>query len=345
MKKAIASILCILLVLSLLPGCANAEQPEDNKDTAEDIQNTEDVQSAEDPLGDYPENTIQFIVNRAAGGNTDLVARAVANTLQSELGYTTVVRNVDGGDGLIGANEALSAAPDGYTLMAVGSLELPNILVNFEGATFTKEDIVPICQLSAKSNLFILKPDSPFSSIEDFTAYAKEHPGELTVAVAGSNAVFGPMKLEDAMGVDITIVNAGSGNDAYASVLGGHVDCAMVSDNFYQNALAEGMTVMGSTANRTENIEGTADTFLSMGYKIVNETFTYLCAPKGIPESIVKFISDTLEKLADDGALAEALESSGNSCDIMGYEEFTPYYESYLTEQMANFEKVNEENN
>ena len=68
-------------------------------------------------LEGYPKQPITFIVNRAAGGGTDVCARAVATAIKKDLGYTTVVNNLEGGDGLIGANEALNAKPDGYTFM------------------------------------------------------------------------------------------------------------------------------------------------------------------------------------------------------------------------------------
>ena len=329
MKKLISLGISAVLCASLFAGCSS------NTDSQSQATNA-------DPLNGYPSEAIQFIVNRAAGGSSDQIARAVATSLQDEAGYTTVVMNVDGGDGLIGANEAMSAEPNGYTFMVVGSLEMPNLLVNFDGTVFEKEDIVPVCQVSSKSNILILKPDSPFSTVEEFTAYAKEHPGELTVAVAGSNAVFGPLAMEKALDIDLTIVNSGSGNDAYAAVLGGHVDCAMVSTNFYVNATAENLTVLAGTANREEHIDGQPDTFLSMGYDIVNEQFTYVCAPAGTPDEIVKFISDEIGKLAESGVLVEALNATNNECDFMGQEEFAPYFTAYLDEQIQAFEALNE---
>ena len=98
-------------------------------------------------MSNYPSKSITFIVNRGAGGSTDLVARAVANSIQHDKGITTAVVNYEGGDGLIGVAELMNSAPDGYTFCVIGCTEIPNMLANFEEAGFTKEDLFPVCHL------------------------------------------------------------------------------------------------------------------------------------------------------------------------------------------------------
>src|SRR5688572_885310 len=65
----------------------------------------------------YPVKPIRMIVPAAAGGSTDVTARAVANKLTEVLGQQIVIDNRLGAGGLIGLEAAARAAPDGYTLL------------------------------------------------------------------------------------------------------------------------------------------------------------------------------------------------------------------------------------
>jgi tripartite-type tricarboxylate transporter receptor subunit TctC len=304
----------------------------------------ESQQSAGSPAADrYPERTIKFVVNRAAGGATDLVARAVATSLQKGKGFTTVVMNLEGGDGLIGANEAMTSPPDGYTLMVVGSTEIPNILVNLKGAKFTADDVIPICELASKSYLLTLKPNSPHKTLNDFISYAKAHPGEITIAIPGTNNAYGPAFIEETLGIDISPINSGSGNKVYTDVLGGHVECAWMDSNFLANARAEGLTILADTANRKEQVTDRPDSFLFQGYQLAVESFTYICAPKGTPDSVIKFISDTVGSLIKEGELAQGIIATQQDLNFKGYVEFGPYFRDYMASMVSIYNKINAE--
>ncbi len=280
---------------------------------------------------DYPSGkTITFIVNRAAGGATDQVARAVANYIQSDKGYTTVVLNLEGGDGLIGANEGVNSEPDGYTFLVIGSTEIPNLLVNFEEVNFTADDLAPVCQLTSKSKILVLKPNSDYTTLDEFIAYAKDHPYELTCAVPGSNNAYGVTLLGDAMGVGLTVINAQSGNDAFTMVLGGHVDCAEIGSQFYDSCISEGMIVLGDTSDRAEHVDDAADTFLSMGYDLIDTNFNYILAPKGTPVEILQAMSDFVAEMIENGELGTALDNTKQGRNFKGYEEFEPFFNDYV---------------
>lgn len=324
MKKGITILLCAVFGVTMLMGGNNASS----------------TANAASALKGYPKKPIQFIVNRAAGGATDAVARAVSTSLQKDFKLVSVVQNLEGGDGLIGANEAMGAKPDGYTFMIVGSTEIPNILVNFRGATFTAADVVPVCKLTSKSTILVMKPNSKLITIEKFVDYAKAHPGEITIAIPGSNNAYGPMKIEDAFGIKLTIVNAGSGNAAYQQVLGGHVECALIGSDSYSNAVAEKMVVLADTANRKKHLANAADTFLSKGINIVTENFNYICAPKGTPKAIVKFISDSVKKSISEGSLGKALVNTKQGINYMDYKKFPSYYKDYVASMMDMYTRI-----
>ncbi len=281
-------------------------------------------------MSNYPSRTMTFIVNRAAGGSTDLIARAVANSIQKDKGITTTVVNYDGGDGLIGVNELMNAAPDGYTFSVIGCTEIPNMLANFEEAAFTKDDLYPVCQLASKSRILVCAPNSPFKTLDDLKEYALAHPGEVTCAVAGSNTMYLPEIIEKELGIDLTIVNAGSGNNAFTMVLGGHSDIAIIGANFYKNAQVENLAILGDSMPVEDLGEGFAPTFISQGVAFTDTSFTYVIAAKGTPEEYIRYVSDMIKDCIDNGTLYEGLVNAGQDPMFMGYEEFKPYYMDYI---------------
>jgi tripartite-type tricarboxylate transporter receptor subunit TctC len=66
---------------------------------------------------DYPDHAIKMIVPFAAGGGTDVLARIIAQNLNSKWGQPVVVENQPGASGAIGTRAVMKAAPDGYTLL------------------------------------------------------------------------------------------------------------------------------------------------------------------------------------------------------------------------------------
>ena len=314
MKKIIAILLCIVIGSMVFAG--GSKEP------------------AKADLSKYPSKPITFIVNRGAGGSTDLVARAVANSIQHDKGFTTSVANYDGGDGLIGVAELMNSAPDGYTFCVIGCTEIPNMLANFEEAGFTKEDLYPVCQVSAKSRILVCAPNSPFKTLEDLKAYGQAHPGELTCAVAGSNTMYLADIVGDELGFEFTIVNAGSGNDAFTMVLGGHVDVAIIGQNYTHSAQAEGLAVLGDSMPQTEPVASGVPTFLGQGYNFTDTSFNYILAAKGTPEEYIQYMSDLVGELFETGSMQENIRNADQDPVFMGYSEFKPYYETYIDQMV-----------
>ena len=140
---------------------------------------------AQESAATYPSRAITFLVGFAAGGPTDVIARAVAAPLQEELGKPVVVENRPGGGGSTAALALSRAAPDGYTLgsfdvaMVVG----PNIVA---GATYDPiKDFRPIV-LSARTPLsFVGANTLPAKTVGEIIALAKAKPDELKLAHSG----------------------------------------------------------------------------------------------------------------------------------------------------------------
>jgi len=174
----------------------------------------------------YPDRPITLVVGYAAGGATDIVARLMAKSLAEELGQTVVVENKTGANSNIGAEIVSRAAPDGYTLY-VGSIAntINRTLYSQLNYDFVK-GFEPVGLLATIPNILVVNPKLPIKTVQEYIAYAKQHPGKLTCASSGSgSSIHLSCELfKMKTGTDILHVPYRGSGPAVADLLGGQVD-------------------------------------------------------------------------------------------------------------------------
>ena len=139
----------------------------------------------------------QLIVPYTAGGNTDRLARIVAQRLGEAWGQPVVVDNRPGAGGTIGANTVAKSRPDGHTmfLAAFGNILTAKALYKslpYDPAT----DLVPVVLLATPPTIVTVTTKIPVTDIKGLIAYAKEHPGKVNYGSSGngtSNHLFGEL--------------------------------------------------------------------------------------------------------------------------------------------------------
>ncbi len=139
----------------------------------------------------YPNKPIRLIVPFAAGGTTDILARAVAAGLSKQAGWNMVVDNRPGAGGNIGADLVAKAAPDGYTLL-MGTVGTHGINQSLYGKLpFDPiRDFAPITEVAAVPNVLVVNPAfaqaNNIRTVNDLIAYARANPGKLNMASSGN---------------------------------------------------------------------------------------------------------------------------------------------------------------
>ena len=124
----------------------------------------------------YPSRIVKIIVPIAAGGPIDLLARTVAQTLSDRLKQPFIVENRPGAGGNVGIQAAISAGPDGYTLlMAAGSMLTINPSLYRKPPFDPDVDLRPLSTLTVSSQTLAVNPSLPVNSLHDLVAYAKKH--------------------------------------------------------------------------------------------------------------------------------------------------------------------------
>ena len=154
----------------------------------------------------YPERPVKLIVPWAAGGDTDAIFRPFAQQLQKHLGATVVITNVTGASGTVGAREAKTSPPDGYTIYAVHDYIHSTYYTGVADVAYT--DFEPICTVSNTPSVLTASPKTKWSSWQELLGDAKARPGQITVgATLGSTSHFFPALIERAAGIKFKYVS------------------------------------------------------------------------------------------------------------------------------------------
>ena len=133
----------------------------------------------------YPQKTLRIIVPYAAGGNTDITARAIGVKLTDVFGQQIIVDNRPGGATNIGSELAAKAPPDGYTLLMGGASNAINMTLFTKPPYDTLRDFAPIILCVKGANVLSVHPSLPAKTLKELIALAKTRPGTLNFASSG----------------------------------------------------------------------------------------------------------------------------------------------------------------
>jgi tripartite-type tricarboxylate transporter receptor subunit TctC len=174
--------------------------------------------------------TLKIVVPLAAGGGADILARILAEQIGHAQNVSTIVENRAGAGTVIGTEAVARAAPDGETVL----LTNPAFLINPHIKKVTYDPLTnfdPVCNMVNFPLVFVVSKDSPLKSMKDMIAMAKDKPGSVTVASAGTGnpTHIGFEVLKKATGLEMTYVPFAGAAPAVNALLGGHIT-AVYSD-------------------------------------------------------------------------------------------------------------------
>lgn len=134
----------------------------------------------------WPEKPVRLIVPTAPGGAPDIVARLFGDALSRRLGQTVVVENRPGAGGNIGMQALMAAPADGYTIAYGNNATLSTNRFLYQKLPYDPDKLVPIVGLVTTFNILAVNPSLPVKSTQELIAYARAHPGQLSMGSAGN---------------------------------------------------------------------------------------------------------------------------------------------------------------
>jgi tripartite-type tricarboxylate transporter receptor subunit TctC len=179
----------------------------------------------------YPTRPVRIIVGFAPGGGNDIMARLLGPWLSERLGQQFVIENRPGAGTNIATEAVVNAPPDGYTLL-LASLPNASNATLYEHLKFNFiRDITPVAGISLDPFAIEVNPSVPVKTLPEFIAYAKAHPGKLTMASGGigsGNHIFGEL-FQMMSGVHLVHVPYRGAGPALVDLLGGQVQVMFAS--------------------------------------------------------------------------------------------------------------------
>lgn len=290
----------------------------------------------------FPSRPIKLLVGFPPGGPTDITMRVLAENASKILGQPIVVENKAGAGGTLPASTVQMSAPDGYTM---GQSPLGIFRMGYVQKTSWDplKDLSYIINLTGYTFGLTVAADSPFSSWQDFVAYAKANPGKITYGSAGGNLTSPHLTMEriaQAAGIQLTHVPYKGSADLAQALLGGHVMAATDSSAFVpyvESGRAKLLNVWGE--QRMERFP-TVPTLKELGIDIVQTSPYGLVAPKNTPPDVIQKLHDAFKQSMEMPSSIAALGKYDMLPNYMSSADYTAFAKDVSQREKVIIEKL-----
>ncbi len=279
----------------------------------------------------YPDKQIRMIVPFAAGGTTDLLARAIGQQLNEAWGQPVISDNRAGANGVIASEIVAKAAGDGYTLELVAMGHATNPLIYKHLPFDPDKDFTPISLIATFPQLVMVNPKVPARTLGELLALAKKANPPLTYASGGNGssqhlagALFAHMA-----GVTLTHVAYKGGNPALQDLMAGNVDMMIIQPNSpsqVSSGQVRALAVSSKTRSASYRDVPTVDEAGVPGYQSV--AWYGLVGPKGMPNQILEKLSAAVVKAAHTSAVTGVVAQQGGDVVASTPQEFADFIQA-----------------
>ncbi len=272
------------------------------------------------PVGaqDYPQRPVRLVVAFAPGGNTDFVARLIANELKKYLGQSVVIENKPGANGAIGADYVAKSASDGYTLFfsTAGAIAI-NPSLRGDLPYNPQRDFAAVAPIARNTVLFAASARLPAATASEMIALARRKPGNITVAITGVGAISDLVLelLQARAGIALQLVPYRGAGQAISDFIAGQID-AMSADVpvlLPQIRAGKGRILAVAAAERSDALPE-VPTFAELGYRdVVADNWSGLLAPARTPAAIITRLNEAVNAVTTEPEVRRKLADSGVS--------------------------------
>jgi len=266
-----------------------------------------------DAQQEYPARPVRLIVPFPPGGPSDVVARLLAQKLAESFRQPVLVDNRPGAGGTLGAEAAVRAEPDGYTLIMVSAAYAANAAL-YKLPYDPVGDITPIVLVGEAGNLVVVHPSIPIKSVAELIAYDKANPGKLNYASggAGGDTHLAAELFNQMAGTRLTHVPYKGTGPALNELLGGQVQLMFgnmsVMIPHLKTSRLRGIAV--TTARRSDAVADVPTVAETLpGYEAA--TWAAVLGPKALPQGIVARWNAEIDRTLQLPDVKERLAGSG----------------------------------
>ncbi|MGQ8877212.1 Bug family tripartite tricarboxylate transporter substrate binding protein [Delftia sp. NA_296.1] len=279
---------------------------------------------AQAPAGAWPQRPIELIVPFAAGGGTDVLARALAEVARKHLPQDLIVLNRAGASGAVGWTELANARPDGYK---IGIITVELTMIPHMGLTKISSDaLLPVARLNADPATIAVRADSPYRSIEELIAAARKDEAAVRIGNAGPGSLghLAAAALQDKVGVKFNHAPYRGANPAVLDLLGGHIEAVAVTPVEVATYVAAGkirpLAIMAE--QRIQAGWEAVPTLKERGIDLLIGGWRGLAVPRNTPDAVVQTLRKAMALTLKDPVLRETMAKQNMGEGYLDQPEF-----------------------
>jgi tripartite-type tricarboxylate transporter receptor subunit TctC len=279
------------------------------------------AEAREDPAR-YPSRAIHIIVGFTPGGGNDLIARIVGQKLSESLGQPVIIENKPGGGAILATEYVARSEPDGYTLLvgASGAMVInPAVYARLQYDTL--RDFIPVSELGSFPLILIVNAKSPFKSLADLVAYAKQNPDKANYASSSAAFQLATELFKQKTGATMQMIPYKGANDSVVAVISGEVTTT-IADAGPVSVQVNGGQARALAVAAPQRMEDMPDvpTMKEAGADVEAVLWSGIFVPKDTPAAVVKKLEAEFIRIARIPDVVSRLkllniESVGNSSE------------------------------
>lgn len=262
----------------------------------------------------WPSRPIRIVVSFTAGSEPDILARALAPSLQATLGQPVVVDNRPGASSVVAAEHVSQQRPDGYTLLLTSSSTFCVTPHLFASLPFRVEQFQPLTLLMRGQLALYANPQLPMRTVADVVAYARSLPHPMPYAAnVGMVAHLSGERLKQVAGIQMLDVAYRGTPAAQQLLMRGDVAITFDGLAAYMGLVRNGeLRAIAVTGSRRVPAWPDVPTFDEEGFPDVAQPYWYgLFAPAGLPPEIAQRIVAATHTALAEARLGEQMTSQG----------------------------------
>ncbi len=280
----------------------------------------------------YPTKPVEIIVTFAAGGAVDLSVRILASEAEKYFGQKILITNKTGGGGTEGIIQVARAKPDGYTLLALTSAAITNLVT--KEMDYKVDSFAPVMMFTYDPAILAVSANSPYATLEDFLNAAKSKSIALATAGHGSANHIACVLLESKYDVKFKYIHTKGAAEVSTMVAGGHVPSGVGPWGDFRIMTEQGkIRIVGVMSESRDPRLPNIPTLKEKGYDILGGVWRGLAVPQGTPQDIVDKLYQSFKKAIESKEVQEKYGEMGFPIVYKGPKDFqasiTDSYESY----------------
>lgn len=265
------------------------------------------VRAADKP---FPTRFLEVVVPFAPGGAVDNTIRILGAEAEKILGQKITVLNKPAGGSVEGQRYVATAKPDGYTLLAMTSSIVSNILT--KNVDFTLDSFDPLIMYCFDPFVFVVSADLPYKTLSEVVAAGKVKPlAASTPGKANSKHIAG-MLIEEKTGAKFNYVHTKGASEGVPMIAGGHVQVGCWAWAEVRPLVEQGkIRPIAVMAERRDSDFPNVPTFKEEGFELYYGAWRGIAAPKGLPPDTRNILINALTKAVNSSEVKEKFEKAG----------------------------------